>query len=230
MSARISAFLVWAVVSATLLFWGLRLVVRSPPSPAQAVAVDDSSAVRGDLTRLLGAAPVPVVAAATAVPEANARFKLMGIMAPKSQVPASQGVALIAVDGKPPRAVKVGAYLDDQLVLQSVSLRTAAIGPAGGPSAVVLEMPQLPSAATGSLPPLNGGVPVPTGRFVPPSSLPGQGAPGQGMPGQGGSSQGMPTQGMPTQGASPQGLPPQSGAPTGGLPASVRGNPSSPNN
>ena len=214
MPARISAFLVWAVVSATLLFWGLRLVVQAPPSPLHAVAVDDSAAVRGDLTRLLGAAPVPLATAVAAVPEANARFKLLGIMAPKSPAAVPQGVALIAIDGKPPRAFRVGTYLDDQLVLQSVSLRTAALGPVGGPAAVVLEMPQLPSAATGSLPPLGGGAPVPPARSVPPGSFSGQGV----------SLPGVPVQGVPTQGVPSQGM-----VPPGAVPAATRGNPSSSN-
>lgn len=177
MSARISAFLVWALVSAALLFWGLRLMVRSPPSPVYAVAVDDTAVVRGDLTRLLGTAPVAGVAPAAAVPEAAARFRLLGIMATRPRAASAQGVALIAVDGKPARAFTVGTHLDDQLVLQSVSLRTAAIGPAGGASAVVLEMPQLPSAATGTLPAFGGGVPVPPARFVPPGTYPVQGIP-----------------------------------------------------
>src|SRR5207248_8673497 len=61
--------------------------------------------------------------------------------------------ALIGVDGKTPRAYRVGSVVDGDLVLQSVSLRSAAIGPASGAPAVVLEVPPLPVPGAGTLPP-----------------------------------------------------------------------------
>lgn len=215
MLPRFSAFLIWALVSATLLFWGLRLFARAPAAPIYAVAVDDSAAVRGDLTRLFGAAPTASAGPAPVASETSPRFKLLGIMAPRAGAADRQGVALIAVDGKPARAFTVGTYLDDQLVLQSVSLRAAAIGPARGQSAVVLQMPPLVSAATGSLPAVGGGgVPVPQARFVPaaqPPSFPVQGIPGQGAPNPSGLNQGSPPQGF-------------SGQATGAPPAQIRAN------
>jgi general secretion pathway protein C len=82
---------------------------------------------------------------------------LLGVMAPKAGPKAEasgQGVALIAVDGKPAKAFAVGARLDNDLVLQAVSLRTASIGPPeGGVVSVKLEIPLLPPPATGTLPP-----------------------------------------------------------------------------
>ena len=155
MLARITAFIVWGLVAATAVFWGLRLLVRPQPAPAYALAVGDAAVMRGDLARLLGAAPV-AAANAPAAPELASRFKLIGVMAPRQDaaVPAKgPGFALIAVDGKPARAFAVGATLDRGLVLQSVSLRTASIGPAQGTTAVKLELPPLPAPATGSLPP-----------------------------------------------------------------------------
>ncbi|HKW84444.1 MAG TPA: hypothetical protein VJN68_11895 [Burkholderiaceae bacterium] len=147
-------------MAATAVFWGLRLLVRAPAAPSYAVAVGDAAAVRADLSRVLGSAPV-TAAAAVAAPEASSRFKLIGIMAPKGAqaavAPTSTGVALIAVDGKPPKAYVVGSQLDGDLVLQSVSLRTASIGPAQGAASVKLELPALPAAATGSLAPLSSG-------------------------------------------------------------------------
>jgi len=153
MLARLSAFVIWALVAATAVFWGLRLLVRAPVAPAYTVPVGDASAVRGDLARLLGSAPLASAAAAPAA-DANARFRLLGIMAPKfvaGQV-AEHGVALIAVDGKMPRAYTVGSRLDGDLVLQSVSLRTASIGTGQGTPAITLELPPLAAAATGKLP------------------------------------------------------------------------------
>ncbi|MGH8797056.1 MAG: type II secretion system protein N [Caldimonas sp.] len=155
MPARLSAFVIWALFAATAVYWGLHLAVHAGAVPAHAVALGDTSAGRADLTRLLGAPPVDAVAAAAA-PEAAARFHLLGIMAQKrthAAGPSHGGLALIAVDGKPARAYAVGAHLDSELVLQSVSMRTASIGPAQGEHVVVLEVPPLAAPATGTLPP-----------------------------------------------------------------------------
>jgi general secretion pathway protein C len=151
MFARLSAFVVWSLVAMTAVFWVLRLVVQAPAAPLQTVAVGKSAGARGDLTRLLGATPVAQVAAA-ATPEASSRFRLVGVMAPKQTAQQSAphyGLALIAVDGKPPRAFSVGSKLDTDLVLQSVGLRSASIGPQQGPRSVMLELPALPEPATG---------------------------------------------------------------------------------
>lgn len=149
MLARLSAFVIWALVAATAVFWGLRLFVTAPTAPPSAIAVGDAAAARVDLSRLLGAAPVAPVAV---VAEVNSRFRLLGIMAPLSAVAGKpHGLALIAIDGKLARAYRVGAALDGEWVLQSVSLRSATIGPAGGASTLKLDLPALPTAATGTL-------------------------------------------------------------------------------
>jgi general secretion pathway protein C len=176
MLARLSAFVIWALVAATVVFWGLRLIVRAPAAPAYVVPVGDASAIRGDLTRVLGAAPV-TASAALPLADVNSRFRLLGIMAPKSSSGsvAAHGVALIAVDGKMPKAYTVGAALDGDLVLQSVSLRTASIGAGNGAPAITLELPPLAAAATGKLPAggMGGGaMPVPPMTAVPPPSQP----------------------------------------------------------
>lgn len=152
MPARLSAFIVWALVAASVVFWGLRLASRSTPAPAHTVAVStDGASARVDLKRLFGAPPVAVADAPPVAPAMASRFQLLGVMAPRQ--PGEQGVALIAVDGKLPRAYRVGAPIDSDLVLQQVSLRSASIGPRRGAAAVVLELPPLPPPATGSLPP-----------------------------------------------------------------------------
>jgi general secretion pathway protein C len=61
-------------------------------------------------------------------------------------------VALIAVDQKPARAYRVGAPVDDRLVVQAVQGRTVSLGPRGEPAEVQLELPPLAQAATGTLP------------------------------------------------------------------------------
>lgn len=182
MLARLSAFVVWALVAATAVFWGLRLLARPQPAPAYALTVGESTVARGDLSRLFGAAPVAANASNQPMaPELASRFKLLGLMAPRptSAEPAHRtGYALIAVDGKPARPFAVGAALDSGLVLQSVSLRTASIGPVDGAAAVQLEIPPLPVAATGTLPPIGMDAAVMPGAVPPPTTAPA--APGVG--------------------------------------------------
>ena len=156
MLARLSAFVIWGLVAATAVFWGLRLFVHAPVAPVYAVAVGEADPARGDLSRLLGAAPVAQSAVAAPPPEAS-RFKLLGIVAPRSgSSDASRspyGVALIAVDGKMPKAYAVGARVDGDLVLQTVSLRTVSIANGqGGTAPITLELPPLAGPATGTLP------------------------------------------------------------------------------
>jgi general secretion pathway protein C len=138
------------------------------------VPVGDATAVRGDLSRLLGGALTTATAAAPA-PEASSRFKLLGVVAPRS-ASGDSGVALIAVDGKMPKAYRVGARLDGDLVLQSVSLRTVSISAAQGAPAITLELPLPAMAATGTLPAAAVEAPMtpprPTPSFVPQPMMP----------------------------------------------------------
>lgn len=156
MPARIAAFVVWAAVAACVAFWGLRILVTPRPAPSQTQPVSSANSLRGDVTRLFAAAAVPT-AMGVSEPGLASRFKLIGVMAPKEgERGREQGIALIAVDEKPPRAYRVGAQIDNALVLQSVARRSATIGPSQGAPAVQLDLPPLPPPATGSLPPAAG--------------------------------------------------------------------------
>jgi general secretion pathway protein C len=170
MLARLTAFVVWALVAATAVFWGLRMLVRPQPAPAYAVAVGESVSMRGDLSRLLGATPAAAAQQAAAAPELASRFKLLGVMAGKQRD--GSGFALIAVDAKPARAYPVGARVDGELVLQAVSLRTASIGPSQGSPAVTLEVPVLPAPATGTLPAAGDAVRFGAAAPLPPAPQP----------------------------------------------------------
>ena len=169
MAARLSAFVIWSLVAAAVVFWALRFGATAIKVPANAVAVERTVPLRGDLSRLFGAAPV-VAAAAAPQAEAQSRFRLLGVMAPKSKLvegTGAYGLAVIAIDGKPARAFAVGSTLDDGIVLQSVGLRTASLGPANAEPNVMLELPALPPPATGVLPPPGAAPP-----FVPPVAGP----------------------------------------------------------
>jgi general secretion pathway protein C len=64
-------------------------------------------------------APVPEVSIAQ-----SSRFQLWGVVAGAS----GQGSALIAVDGQPPRAFRVGQTVTDGVVLQSLGQKQAKLG------------------------------------------------------------------------------------------------------
>ncbi len=80
----------------------------------------------------------------------------LGALAPApgeaGAAPSGGGVALIAVDGKPARPYRIGAALDDGLVLQALGRRSASIGPPGGAASMLLELPPPAQPATGTLP------------------------------------------------------------------------------
>jgi general secretion pathway protein C len=167
MAARWFSFVIWAAVAATAAAWGLRLLVPSRAAPLHASTVDMAPSARGDLTRLFGVDAAPVAAAAPA--PADSRFRLIGVAAPRAT---GEGLALIAVDGKPPRAYRVGAAVDGDTVLQEVRARGASLGLRGGPAVIKLEIPPLPAAATGALPLPSGGA-LPAGPAgLPPPAMP----------------------------------------------------------
>ena len=152
MLARVAAFVIWASVAATGALWLLRLVASPMPVPAYTTQVSSANAFQGDLARLFGQdAPVAVAGGAPAA-VADARFKLIGVVAPRSTSAKDDGLAVIAFDNKPARAYTVGSTVDGDLILLSVHSRGAALGPRGQSAQVSLELPVLPPPATGTLP------------------------------------------------------------------------------
>jgi general secretion pathway protein C len=84
---------------------------------------------------------VPALAAAAGLPAVSlaSRFALVGVVAERSR----RGAALIAVDGKPARPYRVGAAIDQGVLLQSVEGRRAVLSASvGGPALVTLELPR----------------------------------------------------------------------------------------
>ena len=128
-------FLLWALAAASAVYWGLKLSAKvgagAPVASAgRAPVAPDPAAI----SRLLGATPV----AAVAVPTLASRFALVGVVADRS----GTGVALISIDGKPAKPFRVGAPVEENLLLQSVQGRRAVLGAGGnGPAALVLELP-----------------------------------------------------------------------------------------
>lgn len=145
------SLVVWALVAASAAFWGLKLFVAARPAPPH-TQVAMGAPARGDLSRLLGTdAPPPSGAPA---PAADPRFQLVGVVAPRSERAAGEGLAVIVVDDKPARAYRVGAVVEGQTVLQSVSARGASLGLRDGAAQVALSLPPPAPAAVGQLPPI----------------------------------------------------------------------------
>jgi general secretion pathway protein C len=146
MLAKTSAFLIWAAVAGTSVFWALHLFGTPPEAPPHAQAAPVAAVLRADLGRVLGADPA-LLAAAPDKPAPTAeqsRFQLVGVIAS-----GQTGWATIAVDGKPPRTYRVGHVVDGSSVLQKVVARGVEIGPRGGAPLVSLQLAPPPAAATG---------------------------------------------------------------------------------
>jgi general secretion pathway protein C len=183
MLSRIAAFVIWAAVAASIVFWALRLGAQPIAAPAHATLVSNASGFRGDLSRVFGpdAAPPAMVVAAAAQVQADARFRLIGVVAPRPAAANAEGLALIATDGQPPKAYRVGTPVDGDLVLLAVHSRGASLGPPGQAAQVSLELPALPPPTTGTMPgsaPLG---PVPRPRLPLPAPVP-QAVPPAAMP------------------------------------------------
>jgi general secretion pathway protein C len=187
MVTRWVAFGVWAAVAASAVAWGLRLFVPASPVPAHA-SVALPAAAAGDLTRLFGAEPEAPADDEEPEPVADARFQLIGVVAPRAAGAAGEGLALISVDGRPPRAYRVGATVDGEQVLQAVQARGATLGPPGGAALVALSIPPPAPANTGTLP-----------RIGAVGSQPVAGNRGVGLPGSFGAQPGRPPVGQPNQ-------------------------------
>ena len=149
MSARLGSLFIWALAAASAVFWGLKLWAQPQPVPTDAAVVQTSQPLYGDLTRLLGADLVVAPATTAAAPVADVRLTLVGVISPRGNQHAREGLALISVDGKPARTYRVGALVDGDRVLQSVSLRSASLGPSGGAVQVSLSLPPPMEAARG---------------------------------------------------------------------------------
>jgi general secretion pathway protein C len=142
-TVRGTTFVLWGLAGASAVYWGLKLggvqpPVNAPVAGARQVATADPVAI----ARLLGSTPA-AAAGPAALPVASlaTRFQLVGVVAGARS---GAGAAVISVDGKPAKPYRVGAALDEGLLLQSVRGRTAVIAaqPAG-PALVTLELPPL---------------------------------------------------------------------------------------
>ena len=138
-AVRGSTLVLWILAAGSSVYWGLKI---APAASSTAIAAPTRLPAPPDpaaMARLLGANPVAASPAGAAVSLAS-RFSLLGVVAAPSQ----RGAALIAVDGKPARPFRVGAAVDDGLLLQSVQARRAVLAAtAGGPAVLTLDLPPI---------------------------------------------------------------------------------------
>ncbi len=144
--------------------WSLKLFVTPPSAAANAPVAGAGAALAGDVSRVLGAekAVAPVATTELAVTTTDARFQLLGVVAPRGAGSGRNAVALIAVEGKTPRAYRTGAVVDGEWVVQSVRARSVDLGPTGkgAKASVTLELPPLAAPATGAPSPFAGATPA----------------------------------------------------------------------
>lgn len=157
MASRFAALLIWAAVAASFAYWGLRWLSPSLGVPPNASAVTLETGVRSDIHRLLtnpSRSPEGGPDNLGASAALGSRIKVIGVMAPAPGH--SQGVALLSIDGAPPKAFRVGDVVDTGIVLQSLSQLSARFGPKDGTDLLAIDLPGLPAPTTGSLPPPSG--------------------------------------------------------------------------
>jgi general secretion pathway protein C len=120
------AALFWCAAAASAVFWVLNSpsgsAVFGVPLVQGSALANSASSVQASvhMARVFGVqAPVPEVSIAQ-----SSRFQLLGVVAGAS----GHGSALIALDGQPPRAFRVGQTVTDGVVLQSLSPKQAQLG------------------------------------------------------------------------------------------------------
>lgn len=141
----------WLAAGLSLGYWALQVLGRSPVVPLAAVP---SPPLRTEVASVARALGMPAAAsspqAGVASVEGASRWRLLGVVVR----PGQQGVALLALDGQPPRPYAVGAVLEGGLVLQAVTRQGARLGPQRqGPATVELGLAVASPAATPGAPP-----------------------------------------------------------------------------
>lgn len=145
---RIATFSLAALAAASATYWVLKWQATVPSNLTAAVVyAAPAPADPQVVARLLGGGQTSV--SAKRVDSAASHFKLSGVLVNH----ASGDYAVISVDGKPAKPYRVGAQVNDDLVLHSVAARSAALAPSrDAPVAVTLELPKLVQAQASALP------------------------------------------------------------------------------
>ncbi len=137
LASRGVTFLLAALVAASGVYWVLKWPVEATLSGVTALTANEPSEPES-MALLLGLGRVsqsPITPASLA----PSRMILIGVVAG-----ASGGTALIAVDGKPAKPIRVGGRVEEGLILQSVAKRQAVLAASiNGPALMKLELSAL---------------------------------------------------------------------------------------
>lgn len=138
---RGATFAVAALAAASATFWGLKLSApASPPLATTALGAGLEASDSQAWVRLLGGQEAGASPSPEAVDVSSSRFRLLGVVAGASR----HGYALIATDGKAAKPYRVGASVEDGLILKSVSPRSAELARSReAPAGVTLELPKV---------------------------------------------------------------------------------------
>ena len=116
----LSTALLWCALAASVAFWVLHFPRESTTVlPAVNTAAPVAAIDTAQVARALGQKQ-----AVAEVPADSNRFQLLGVIASGS----GQGSALIAIDGQPPKAWRVGQALQEGVYLQKLAPREAWLG------------------------------------------------------------------------------------------------------
>lgn len=152
-----AAFLSWWVLALCATYWGLKFFPASTvPMPPAAGYTAPAPADPVALARVFGPAQEPALASSEPVAVPAHTLVLQGVVANRS----AQGVALIAVNGKPARPYRVGSRIEDRYVLRSVAARSAVVASDGHGAEMTLEL----------APPAPGTAAAPASSSAPPGS------------------------------------------------------------
>ena len=168
LATGLPTLLLWALLAASALWWWLR--AGQPVAPPQAPVAGGAPAAltvdSAQVARALGAtAAAP--AAPAAAPELGGRLALKGVV-----THGGQGAALIALDGKPARPLRVGALLegvDGGWRRRGVSRHGAVLAAAGRGLRLEMPAPAARTAAAGAAPM---SPPLPGAPMSPPPGAP----------------------------------------------------------
>ncbi len=130
--ALVSALL-WFALAAGLAYWVMHFPRENPVVlPAVTTAAPAQAADTSHMGRVLGQTQTKAVVLAE-----TSRFQLLGVIASTS----GRGSALIATDGQPPKAWRVGQALEEGVYLQKLAPRQAWLGQSlSGPAQWELQM------------------------------------------------------------------------------------------
>jgi general secretion pathway protein C len=105
-------------------------------------------------------ANLPTVVSAVTPGTDTARFRLVGLVASglaieRGAPTATAGIALIAIDGKPARAFRVGETVEGETILREVSALGATLGSRGAGESISLQIALPPTRATATVVPVS---------------------------------------------------------------------------